>query len=103
MATHSNAHALCAASRNLTDKQLAAIRESGGLVGVNYAVSCLREDGRRDPPRLSVRPSITSLILSSGSVTMIALGSDFDGAKIPEGIGSAAGTQSHCRHAYALV
>ena len=37
VATHSNAHALCASSRNLTDKQLSAIRASGGLVGVNYA------------------------------------------------------------------
>ena len=33
VATHSNAHALCPASRNLTDKQLAAIRETDGLVG----------------------------------------------------------------------
>src|SRR5690606_27946292 len=32
VATHSNAHALCAASRNLTDRQLDAIRESGGVV-----------------------------------------------------------------------
>ena len=33
VATHSNAHALCPHSRNLTDQQFAAIRETGGLVG----------------------------------------------------------------------
>jgi membrane dipeptidase len=30
VATHSNAHALCPSPRNLTDRQLAAIRDSGG-------------------------------------------------------------------------
>ena len=36
VATHSNVHALCPHSRNLTDKQLAAIRESGGMVGTEF-------------------------------------------------------------------
>src|SRR5436305_604291 len=45
VATHSNAHTLCAASRNLTNRQLDAIRDSGGLVGVNFAVTFLREAG----------------------------------------------------------
>ena len=48
VATHSNAHALCASSRNLTDAQLDAIGESGGVVGVNFAVAFLREDGATD-------------------------------------------------------
>ena len=48
IATHSNAHALSPHSRNLTDKQLAAIRETGGLVGINFATSFLRSDGARD-------------------------------------------------------
>src|SRR5579863_1537760 len=48
VATHSNAHALSAHSRNLTDRQLAAIGEPGGLVGVNFAVSFLRPDCRQD-------------------------------------------------------
>ncbi len=46
VATHSNAHALTPHSRNLTDRQLAAIRESGGMVGINFATCFLREDGR---------------------------------------------------------
>ena len=46
VATHSNAHALCASSRNLTDRQIDAIGESGGVVGINFATMFLREDGR---------------------------------------------------------
>ena len=48
VATHSNAHALSPHSRNLTDKQLAAIRETNGMAGVNIAVSFMRSDGRQD-------------------------------------------------------
>src|SRR6516165_1162978 len=48
VATHSNAHALSPHSRNLTDKQLAAIRETGGLVGANLATAFLRPDGARN-------------------------------------------------------
>ncbi|NIR27733.1 MAG: peptidase, partial [Gammaproteobacteria bacterium] len=49
VATHSNAHALCPTPRNLTDEQLAAIKDSAGMVGLNFAVGFLREDGQRNP------------------------------------------------------
>src|SRR6266849_2125801 len=47
--THSNVHALCPSTRNLTDKQLDAIKESHGIVGLNFAVYDLREDSRKEP------------------------------------------------------
>ena len=47
VATHSNAHAVTQSSRNLTDRQLAVIAESGGMVGLNYATSFLRRDGKQ--------------------------------------------------------
>src|ERR1700721_1509708 len=47
VATHSNAHAISPHSRNLTDRQLAAIKESGGLGGVTLPPSFLRPAGRR--------------------------------------------------------
>ena len=92
VASHSNAHALCASSRNLTDKQLAAIRDTGGLVGVNYAVSFLRADGRRSSqtPLSTVVDHIAYLIDHLGE-DGVGLGSDFDGAVIPDELGSAAG------------
>ncbi len=92
VATHSNAHALCASSRNLTDQQLAAIRETGGLVGVNYAVSFLRADGRRNAatPLDRVVDHIAYLVERLGE-DGVGLGSDFDGAMIPEAMGTVAG------------
>ncbi len=92
VASHSNAHALAASSRNLTDKQLAAIRDSGGLVGVNYAVSFLRQDGKRvaATPLDTVVDHIAYLVERLGE-DGVGLGSDFDGATIPDGIASAAG------------
>jgi len=95
VATHSNAHALSPHSRNLTDKQLAAIRETGGMVGVNFAVSFLRPDGRHDgdTPVDLVVDHLAHLIAQAGE-DCVGIGSDFDGAKIPAGIGNAAGLQN---------
>ena len=92
VATHSNAHALCPHSRNLTDRQLAAIRESGGMVGVNFATSFLRPDGRRDPDTPLERDGrhIDYLIEQVGE-DGVGFGSDFDGATMPRAIGDAAG------------
>jgi membrane dipeptidase len=94
VATHSNAHAISPHSRNLTDKQLAAIRETGGLVGVNFAVSFLRPDGGRDKntPLDLIVQHIEYLIEHLGE-DGVGFGSDFDGALIPEELGNAAGLQ----------
>jgi membrane dipeptidase len=95
VATHSNAHALSPHARNLTDKQLAAIRDSGGLVGVNFAVSFLRPDGRQDadtPTGLVIEH--LEYMLEHVGEDGVGFGSDFDGARIPAGIGNAAGLQN---------
>jgi membrane dipeptidase len=95
VATHSNAHALSPHSRNLTDKQLAAIRETGGLVGVNFATSFLRQDGRQDgdtPIELVIEH--LEYMLEHVGEDGVGFGSDFDGARIPAGIGNAGGLQN---------
>jgi membrane dipeptidase len=91
VATHSNVHALAASSRNLTDKQLAAIRASGGLVGVNFATGFLRADGRRtaDTSLDVVVDHIARLIEALGE-DGVALGSDYDGAQVPKDLATAA-------------
>jgi membrane dipeptidase len=48
IASHSNVHALTPVARNLTDRQMDAIKESKGLVGLNLAVTMLRADGSDD-------------------------------------------------------
>jgi membrane dipeptidase len=92
VATHSNAHALCASSRNLNDEQLDAIAASGGIVGVNFAVTFLREDGyeRPDTPITEIVRHVDYLAERMG-IDHVALGSDFDGAVIPDELGGAAG------------
>lgn len=92
VATHSNAHALCASTRNLTDKQLAAIKDSDGMVGVNLATSFLRPDGKSDADTSmqTVVDHFNYLVERLG-IDRVGLGSDFDGARIPAPIGDAAG------------
>src|SRR4029077_2579478 len=95
VATHSNAHALSPHSRNLTDRQLTAIRETGGMVGVNFAVSFLRPDGRqdRDTPIEIVVDHVEHMLAQVGE-DGVGFGSDFDGAMIPKRLGNAAGLQA---------
>jgi membrane dipeptidase len=91
VATHSNVHALCPHPRNLLPKQLAAIRDTDGLVGLNLATSFLRPDGemRADTPMDLVADHIDALIEAVGE-TRVALGTDFDGCIVPGEIVSVA-------------
>ncbi len=92
VATHSNAHALCASPRNLTDKQLDAIAESGGVVGLNYHVGFLRADGRSDQDTSLSEIVRHALYMADRiGVDHLALGSDFDGAKMPTDLKDVAG------------
>ncbi len=83
VATHSNAHALCPQARNLTDLQLKAIAESGGMVGVNFDVAFLRADGQRnaDTPLTLILDHLEYMMDRLGE-DHIGFGSDFDGALI---------------------
>ena len=95
VATHSNAHALTPISRNLTDRQLDAIRERKGIAGLNYATTMLRADGQESPetPLSDMVRHIDHMVERMG-IDCVALGSDFDGATIPGAIHDAAGSQA---------
>jgi membrane dipeptidase len=83
VASHSAAHALCAASRNLTDSQLDAIGSSGGLVGVVFASAFLRSDFADDPDTpLDLIVEHARYVADRIGVEHVALGSDFDGATL---------------------
>ncbi len=95
VASHSNVHALCESTRNLTDKQLDAIAERDGLVGLNFAVAFLREDGGRDPDvPLEVLVRHLDYMVEKVGEDRVGLGSDFDGAIMPTDIGDAGGLQA---------
>jgi membrane dipeptidase len=92
IASHSGVHALCASSRNLTDAQLDAIAASGGLVGIVFAVPFVRADGADDPdtPLATIVAHIRYAVDRIG-VEHVALGSDFDGATVPDALGDVTG------------
>ena len=66
--------------------------ESGGVVGVNFAVTFLREDGleRRDTPLAEIVRHVDYLVDRMG-IDHVALGSDFDGCVVSDELGGAAG------------
>ncbi|SCB20012.1 dipeptidase [Rhizobium multihospitium] len=92
VATHVCAHTICPSTRNLTDRQLDAIRDTGGVVGLNLAVNDIRADAHleEDTSLDSVVRQIDYLIARVGA-DGVALGSDFDGAVVPREIGDASG------------
>jgi membrane dipeptidase len=92
VASHSNAHAIAASSRNLTDAQIQAVGESGGIVGLNFATGFLREDGRWDRNTSSdIMMRHLDYFLHLAGEDCVGFGSDFDGARIPNFIGDSAG------------
>ncbi|WP_306005504.1 dipeptidase [Aquicoccus porphyridii] len=92
IATHSNTYAFCPQARNLSDAQLDAVARSGGVVGLNFATGFLRRDGqmRAQMPLAVMLEHLDHMIRRMGE-DHVALGSDFDGAVVPEEIGSVAG------------
>ncbi|MFV7442435.1 dipeptidase [Acinetobacter pittii] len=83
IATHSNSHALCPQARNLTDPQLKAIRESKGMVGVNFDVAFLRSDGQRNADTsIDVILEHLEYLMDHLGEEHVGFGSDFDGALI---------------------
>jgi membrane dipeptidase len=92
VASHSGAHALCPSTRNLTDEQLAAIATTEGLVGVVFAVPFLRADGADDTDTpLATIVEHVRYVADLVGVDHVGLGSDFDGADIPDELGDVTG------------
>jgi membrane dipeptidase len=92
VATHSNAHALTPTPRNLTDRQLDAIRDSGGIVGVNFSIGFLREDGSDDADTPMERIVAHFRYLSDRmGVEHVGFGADLDGTRVPSVVGDVAG------------
>jgi len=91
IASHSNAHALCPSPRNLTDAQLDAIAERGGLVGVCFATAYLRTDGARLPDtKIDLILRQFDYLISKLGEDHVGFGSDFDGAVLPASLATPA-------------
>lgn len=92
VATHVAVHAICPSTRNLTDRQIDAVGESNGLIGINFHVGFIRPDGRSDPdtPLGEIIRHLDYLVERIG-IDHVAFGSDFDGAKMPTELGDVSG------------
>lgn len=84
IASHSNAKSVCKNKRNLCDRQIAAIKDNGGVIGINFYPKFLNITGRASINDI-VR-HIEYICALTGS-KHVGLGSDFDGIEsVPKGV-----------------
>lgn len=90
--SHTGIHAISPATRNLTDAEIEAVGESGGLIGIMFEPSELRADGQpnADTPLAQLVRHVDYVVERIG-IDHVALGSDFDGAQMPQELKDAAG------------
>lgn len=82
MATHSNARAVCSHKRNLTDDMIREMINRDCLIGLNYFVKFIKDDGQVES--LDDLYHHVEHFFALGAEKNLALGSDFDGAVLPE-------------------
>ncbi len=84
VASHSNAKALLAHRRNLSDDQLKRIAATGGLVGLTFAGVFIDAD----PARVTLERALDHLdrLVEAAGVDHVGLGTDFDGFTAPYGM-----------------
>jgi len=75
IASHSNARALCPVKRNITDEQIKAIGESGGLVGINAFNEFIHTD--RDKRNVDYLVNHIEYIVDLIGIDHVAFGFDF--------------------------
>ncbi|MCX8131955.1 MAG: dipeptidase [Clostridia bacterium] len=82
--SHSNAKKICSHRRNLTDEQLLAVKNNGGVVGINLYPHFLNDSGKA-----SMKDIIAHIEYIAGLIGTehMGIGADFDGIEsTPEGI-----------------
>ncbi len=75
VASHSNAREICSHPRNMTDKMIKALAEKGGVIGMNFYPSFIRENGKA-----CVEDVVTHIrhIVNVGCMASVCIGTDFD-------------------------
>lgn len=87
MATHSNARTICSHKRNLTDDMIQEMVKRDCLIGLNYYVKFITDDGKVES--LDDLYKHIEHFFALGAEKNLALGSDFDGAVLPECLSNA--------------
>lgn len=84
IASHSNAKAVCNHVRNLTDDQIKALAENGGVMGMNYCRSFV---GEGETVTVATLVNHIEHIIDLVGPDHVGLGSDFDGiGATPDGL-----------------
>lgn len=81
--THGNCRALFDHRRNLTDEQIKALAEHGGVFGISFVRAFL---GGESATLETVAEHIDHVCQLLGNADHVAYGSDFDGADMPQGL-----------------
>jgi membrane dipeptidase len=93
--SHAAAHSLAPMPRSLTDEELDAIGDSGGLVGVVFDTVMTRSDGELVfDTALDVVAGHIEYIAERIGIEHVALGSDFDGCSPPAALDDASKMQA---------
>jgi membrane dipeptidase len=83
IASHSCCAALCDHPRNMTDDQIRALAQHGGVLGITFVPGFI--DPRWTPAMWPERPSVEQLLdhidhaVEVGGIDHVGIGSDFDG------------------------
>jgi len=83
IATHSNSKKICPHRRNLTDDQFNCIKGSGGIVGVTFCSEFLSNSSKAGFDDVLKH---VEHFLSLGGENTLSIGSDFDGADVPDNL-----------------
>lgn len=83
VATHSNSKAVCNHRRNLSDEQIKAVKCRGGLIGLTFCKEFL--SGSKDAGFDDILRHAEHF-LSLSCEDNLSIGSDFDGAEVPDKI-----------------
>ena len=90
VATHSNAKACSPHQRNLTDEQIKALANAGGVTGLNFCPQFLDPDITATVETKELIAKHARHIVNVGGIDVCGIGSDFDGIQGQLEIGSSA-------------
>lgn len=79
IASHSNSRVVCDSPRNLTDDQIKALAERGGVLGLNFSSRHVKAENATVKDMVDHVDHIVRLV----GADYVGLGSDFDGTRTP--------------------